>query len=344
MLTGVVLFLACVSLQADDHAARGFGPAATTYEGFGAWTKGGDAGEVVAVTTLEDSGPGSLREALRGSNRKIVFKVGGSIRLKSQLTVKGQNVTIAGETARAPGITLEGHGMVILNASDIIVRHLRFRKGLNANLRIAGRGSRNIVIDRCSFSKGNDRNLIINSGPRDVTISWCVFADCNKGMLLYDASRLSIHHCVFTNHHQRNPQLSNCKQFDLRNNYIRNWGYYGVRVRDGSTGNVVDNVIGSVEHQEKQPNNALVILGTSGPVHVSGNQGPDRSNINNNKGRAAKPFEAPQVNAIPVAQLPQTLLTQAGAQPHDEIDRQYLKDRPELKPSLRPRPGKIKRR
>src|SRR5262245_51242247 len=107
------------------------------YQGFGAKTKGGEGGTTVTVTTLADSGPGSLRDALAGGNRRIVFKVGGTIKLASPLHVK-PNVTIDGSTAPAPGITLAGQALGIVDTHDVIVNNLRFRGGLNSNMRIMG--------------------------------------------------------------------------------------------------------------------------------------------------------------------------------------------------------------
>src|SRR5690349_22119181 len=72
-------------------------------------TEGGDKGAVIHVTSLEDAGPGTLRAALAAKNpRRIVFDVGGDIFLKSPLSIASPFVTVAGETAPAPGVTLLG--------------------------------------------------------------------------------------------------------------------------------------------------------------------------------------------------------------------------------------------
>ena len=100
-------------------------------EGFGAVTPGGAGRAACVVTSLFDSGSGTLRECLSGGNRRVVFAVAGTIALASQLDVHGPFVTIDGFTAPAPGITLRGGGLNIWDrgddAHDIIVRGLRIR-------------------------------------------------------------------------------------------------------------------------------------------------------------------------------------------------------------------------
>jgi hypothetical protein len=111
-------------------AARIAEAQSSAHQGFGAITLGGRGGALVRVTTLDDAGKGSLREALRHGHRTIVFDVAGEIALKSHLYVQGAFVTIDGLSAPPPGITLRGHGLVIRGnrgAHDVIVRGIRVR-------------------------------------------------------------------------------------------------------------------------------------------------------------------------------------------------------------------------
>ena len=104
-------------------------------EGFGRYTIGGRYGsngngtaEIYHVTNLNDSGAGSLRDAVSKSGRIIVFDVCGTINLKSRLVFQGHN-TILGQTAPGEGIQVYGNGVSFSGANELIVRHMRFRMG-----------------------------------------------------------------------------------------------------------------------------------------------------------------------------------------------------------------------
>jgi hypothetical protein len=142
--------------------------------GAAATTPGGRGGAIVRVTTLAPSGPGSLLAALeqRGP-RIVVFEVGGIIDL-AETTVKIREpfLTIAGQTAPAPGITLIRGGIDILT-HDVIVRHIRVRPGDGGRARMSGSdydaistiGASDVIVDHCSLTWATDENLSA-SGPR----------------------------------------------------------------------------------------------------------------------------------------------------------------------------------
>jgi pectate lyase len=100
-------------------------------EGFGRLASGGRGGDVYQVSNLHDSGPGSLREAIRSAMgpRTIVFEISGTIELKSRLMLDKSAITIAGQTAPGDGITLKDQMFQLRNVTNVIVRYLRFRLG-----------------------------------------------------------------------------------------------------------------------------------------------------------------------------------------------------------------------
>lgn len=140
-------------------------PAFPGAEGGGMYTPGGRGGKVIVVTSLEDSGPGTLREACEtGGARIIVFNVAGVIRLKSPISVRAPYVTIAGQTAPGDGICVTGQSFLI-DTHDVVIRHMRFRRGAQdvafRDDAVGGNAVGNIMVDHCSASWGLDENMSI---------------------------------------------------------------------------------------------------------------------------------------------------------------------------------------
>ncbi len=339
-LAALAVFACLGGIAAAQLAAAGVsktGLSAASYQGFGASTVGGDKGRVVEVTSVDDDGPGTLRQALAGGDRRIVFRVGGTISLKTPLLVREPNITIDGEDAPAPGITIRDRGVSIRETHDVIVRHIRVRGSSDDNFSISG-ACRNIVIDHCSSTGATDGAIDIvhdykrpERKPRDITISWCVLADTPHAMLLATSENLSLHHNLVIGNDQRSPQLRDVRVFDLRNNVITLWGSYGARIRGGSKGNVVNNVFGPPMAAGKSHEAALVVMvDTSGArssfppqrtedVYVAGNLGPSGNELHRS-GSAADPIAAPVVDTLPSAQVVAAVLAGAGARPLDETD------------------------
>ena len=138
-------------------------PAFPGAEGGGMYTFGGRGGKVLTVTNLNDDGPGSFRWACeQGGARIIVFNVSGIIRLKSPIYVRAPYVTIAGQTAPGDGVIIAGESFQV-DTHDVIVRHMRFRRGetlvTNREDSFGGNPVGNIMIDHCSCEWGLDENI-----------------------------------------------------------------------------------------------------------------------------------------------------------------------------------------
>src|SRR5471030_1025509 len=125
-------------------------------EGFGQFASGGRGGEIFHVTTLDDSGAGSFRDAVSKPKRIVVFDVGGIIRLKSNVSVSS-DITLAGQTAPGDGVMIYGRSVSFSGQKNVIVRYLRFREGIagdsgkcSVNLSTGG----NMIFDHCSIEWG----------------------------------------------------------------------------------------------------------------------------------------------------------------------------------------------
>jgi hypothetical protein len=138
-------------------------PAFPGAEGGGAFTSGGRGGKIFVVTSLEDSGSGTFREACEAVGaRIIVFNVSGIIKLKNRISMRAPYVTIAGQTAPGDGICIAGETLAI-DTHDVIIRHMRFRRGATDVARrddaVGGNPIGNIIVDHCSVSWGLDENI-----------------------------------------------------------------------------------------------------------------------------------------------------------------------------------------
>lgn len=240
-------------------------PAFPGAEGGGAYTFGGRGGKIFVVTSLADSGPGTLREACEaGGARTIVFNVAGIIKLKTPIILMAPYITIAGQTAPGDGVCVAGESFWI-NTHDVVIRYMRFRRGETTVGRrddaLGGNPIGNIIIDHCSTSWGLDENISLyrhmyNPGPGyqdeklptvNITIQNTISAEALDTYNHAFGSTLGGENCSFmrnlwASNAGRNPSIGWYSVFNFVNNVVFNWKH---RTVDGgdyrSQYNIINN-------------------------------------------------------------------------------------------------------
>jgi hypothetical protein len=228
-------------------------------QGFGAFAKGGRGGQIIRVNTLKPTGPGSITEAIQTKGARIVvFEVGGVIDLDGRtLQIREPFLTLAGQTAPSPGITLIKGGLSIAT-HNVVMQHLAVRPGEAGRAKKSGWEAdglstsiaNNVIVDHCSFTWATDENLSA-SGPRfngetveewqdntshDITFSHCIIAEGlsesthakgehSKGTLIHDnATFVSLIGNLYASNMERNPLAKGGVSAVIVNNWIANPG------------------------------------------------------------------------------------------------------------------------
>ncbi|MGQ3065165.1 MAG: pectate lyase family protein [Sphingopyxis sp.] len=249
----LALSLSSGSATAADAAPLAFpgavGPAAET--------PGGRGGQILRVTTLAPDGPGSLKAAIETPGpRIIVFEVGGVIDMgRTTIEIKHPFLTIAGQTAPGPGITLIRTGIDV-KTHDVVMRHLRVYTGVDGQPKRSGWeadtfstvAAHNVIVDHCTLMWGIDENMSA-SGPRftgksvaewrqgtshNITFSNNLAAEGladashpkgehSKGSLIHDnATGIVFYRNVWAHNVERNPLIKGGGQALMINNLIYN--------------------------------------------------------------------------------------------------------------------------
>ena len=221
-------------------------PAFPGAEGGGKYSFGGRSGKVIVVNNLNDSGPGSFRDACeQGGARIVVFNVAGIIRLESPVIIRAPYITIAGQTAPGDGICIAGE-TVWCNTHDVVIRHVRFRRGETWVGRrddcFGGNPIGNIMIDHVSASWGLDENISFyrhmydpEDGSKElklptvnVTIQNSISSQALDTYNHSFGSTLGGENCTFmrnlwANNAGRNPSIGWNGIFHFVNNVVYNW-------------------------------------------------------------------------------------------------------------------------
>lgn len=232
-------------------------------EGGGKYSFGGRGGKVMVVTSLDDRGPGTLREACEtGGARIVVFNVAGNIKLKTPIIVMAPYITIAGQTAPGDGVVVSGESFWV-NTHDVVIRHMRFRRGATDVTRrddaFGGNPVGNIMIDHCSTSWGLDENISFyrhmfdaQDGQKErklptvnVTIQNTMSAQALDTYNHAFGSTLGGENCSFmrnlwANNAGRNPSIGWNGVFNFVNNVVYNWVHRSV---DGGDYSALYNIV-----------------------------------------------------------------------------------------------------
>lgn len=238
-------------------------------QGGGAVSIGGRGGRIIEVTTLADSGPGSLRAcALASGPRICVFKVAGDIKLQSVIYIMNPYLTVAGQTAPGGGIQISGvtstQNLIGIDTHDVIWQYTKIRKGFNPNLAgefIAGANltidgaSYNVIVDHNSVQWNQDEGLSVWSGPvpaKNITFSNNLVAEglyphstgyltgATTSAVSSQMTDIDFYNNLTMNNSHRNPLLTN-KSSRVINNLFYNYAYYAVQAGPGVNLDLIGN-------------------------------------------------------------------------------------------------------
>lgn len=266
---------ACTLAPLSASQARPVIPGAS---GFGMDTPAGRGSVVYRVTNLKPEGTGSLKECIEGSGPRVcAFEVSGTIDLNEDIIIRNPYLTIAGQTAPSPGITIRGAALWVAT-SHVLIQHLRFRTGderggpdpgrrnsLKISTPDAG-GLSHVVIAHCSLSWGIDQLANTWGDTGDVTFYRNIFSEAlsdsthpdgphSMGPLLGAAkgTRVTMIGNLFAHNGQRNP-LSLASRLVFVNNVVYNWDNKATDLQGDDGIRTYNTIVGN--YYKKGPNSS----------------------------------------------------------------------------------------
>lgn len=219
-------------------------------EGYGRYAIGGRGGVVYHVTSLSGGlEPGTLLYGLveMSEPRYIVFDVSGTIELDFKSRFVKPYAYIAGQTAPGKGICIKASNINI--GSDVICRHMRFKRGLgvygeNTGNAMGMSGADHAIVDHCTAAWGTDET-VSGRGAKNISFQYNVISEAlgiaghknyadgtNHGFAAtIDGKVGSYHHNLLVNCNGRNWSMGGgmdgenraIGQMDIFNNVVYNW-------------------------------------------------------------------------------------------------------------------------
>jgi hypothetical protein len=328
-------------------------------EGFGKFTTGGRGGKVLIVDNLNDSGPGSLREAVRQKYpRTIVFNISGTIALESPLKINTGDVTIAGQTAPGDGICIKNYPLII-SASNVILRYFRVRMGDEEKQQedsFSALRQKNIIVDHCSFSWGTDE-VATTYDNENFTMQWCIISESlNKSVHdkgehgyggIWGGKGASFHHNLLAHHKSRLPRFCGSRYHkepdkeivDFRNNVIYNWKSNNAYAGEEGQHNIVNNYYKPGPSTSKSSKSQILNPWSPyGSFYVEGNFLAGNQDVTNNNHKGVKadhpdscliaqPVEVVNINTQSAIDAYDEVLPNAGASlVRDAIDKRIINE------------------
>lgn len=313
-------------------------------QGWGRFAQGGRNGQVYHVTNLNDSGTGSLRDAVSQPNRIVVFDVAGVINISSRI-VFAKNLYVAGQTAPGEGVTVYGNGVSFSGATNSIVRYMKFRMGRKGDSGKDAAGianGTNMIIDHCSFSWGQDETFSINPDGKgdlsDITLSNCIIG---QGLMthsaggLIQADNITLYRNLYVDNSTRNNKVKGISQYV--NNMVYNWSNGAYIMGGDSQGSSYVNIEGCL-FVNGPAKGGEAFTGANADFHVYGNDNWQDKDMNgvlapyeitnySASTRVNTPYNYPELEKWPGEKLNEYLLPMVGASlPYRDPSDYYMID------------------
>ncbi|MGM9706872.1 MAG: autotransporter-associated beta strand repeat-containing protein [Prevotella sp.] len=313
-------------------------------QGWGRYATGGRTGSVYHVTNLNDSGAGSLRDAVSQPNRIVVFDVAGVIKINSRM-VFAKNLYVAGQTAPGEGVTVYGDGVSFSGATNTIVRYMRFRMGHNGSSGKDAAGisnGTNMIFDHCSFAWGLDETFSINPDGKgdlgNITIQNSVVG---QGLLthsaggLMQADNITLYRNFYCDNSTRNNKVKGVNQY--ANNLVYNWQNGAYIMGGDSEGQSYCNIQGNLFINGPAVGGAAFTGGNSNFHFYGDDNWQDRNRDGqfnpvevtdySASDRQSNPYDYPELELWPGNSLIENLLPTVGASlPYRDYTDYYMID------------------